>query len=57
MSVSELGRKANNNSRYAFLKALHKIKNKPSNDEDSFWSIASVNGQPFDKERDSSSSI
>ena len=37
--------------RYAFLNALHKIKNLPPEDKDSFWNIASMNGQPFNKKR------
>ena len=44
-------RPSNSNRRYAFLKALHKIKNKSSKDQNSFWSIASINGQPFNKQR------
>ena len=45
MSVRELEK--DKDKRYAFLKAFHKMKNLPPEHKDSFWSIASLNGQPF----------
>ena len=41
----------NEAKRYAFLKAFHNMKNLPPDNKDSFWSIASMNGQPFDVSR------
>ena len=51
MSVRELELPSNKYQRYATLKAFHKIKNLPSENKLSFWSIASINGQPFNKLR------
>jgi len=48
MSIRQLEEDQNKSRRYAFLKAWHNIKNLDSSSKDSFWSIASINGQPFD---------
>ena len=47
MSIRQLEEYQNKSRRYAFLKAWHNIKKLDSSNKDSFWSIASINGQPF----------
>ncbi|XP_066932682.1 uncharacterized protein [Clytia hemisphaerica] len=47
MAIRDLEEDKHRKRRYAFLKAFHVIKNLPPENEDSYWKIASFNGQPF----------
>ncbi|XP_066916773.1 uncharacterized protein [Clytia hemisphaerica] len=54
MSIRELEKDENTQARYAFLKAFDKIKNHLSPDDpETYWNIASINGQPFKSPRTS----